>query len=122
MLPVVYGLLLTFRGDGYGLRLMRLPNLTKLKLHVHTCHITVPWSIPPSGVARESSGPGGAFPFGLLPVRCPPRGAELEPATGDSGVKPLCGVSEQVKRQVKRGTRVGAELLGRTSRFGRRLL
>ena len=34
--PAVYGLLLTFRGDGYGLRLMRLPNLTKL--HVHPCH------------------------------------------------------------------------------------
>ena len=44
------------------LRLMRLPNLTKL--HVHPCHygaVTVPWSIPPSGVARESSGPGGLY-------------------------------------------------------------
>ena len=33
--PVVYGLLLTFRGES-RLRLMRLPNLTKL--HVHPCH------------------------------------------------------------------------------------
>ncbi len=29
--------------------------------------ITVPWSIPPSGVARESSGPGGPLSY-LLPV------------------------------------------------------
>ena len=40
------------------LRLMRLPNLTRA--------ITVPWSIPPSGVARESSGPGAS----KLPVTC----------------------------------------------------
>ena len=60
------------------LRLMRLPNLSKL--HVHPCHYgaatvrsAVPptgglrWSTPPSGVARESSGPGGGA---KLPVTC----------------------------------------------------
>ena len=29
----------------------------------------MPWSIPPSGVARESSGPGGPLSY-LLPVTC----------------------------------------------------
>ena len=32
--------------------------------------ITVPWSIPPSGVARESSGPGGALSYLLLRSTC----------------------------------------------------
>ena len=32
----------------------------------HTRAITVPWSIPPSGVARESSGPGGPLSYQFL--------------------------------------------------------
>ena len=46
---------------------MRLP----LTCPNSTCTraITVPWSIPPTGVARESSGPGGPLSY-LLPVTC----------------------------------------------------
>ena len=66
--PVVYGLLLAFRAPRRRLRLMRLPNLTKL--HVHPCHYGAVVHIPPSGVARESSGPGGPLSY-LLPVTPP---------------------------------------------------
>ena len=61
--PVVYGLLLTFRGDGYGwCEFLTCPNSTCTRAIT-----TVPWSIPPSGVARESSGPGGPLRY-LLPL------------------------------------------------------
>ena len=51
---MVYGLLLTFRGDGY-VRLMRLPNLTKL--HVHPCHYGAVGSIPPRPSRGELESP-----------------------------------------------------------------
>jgi hypothetical protein len=32
-------------------------------VHPATRDITVPWSVPPSGAAREPSGPGGALSY-----------------------------------------------------------
>ena len=64
--PVVYGLLLTFRGDGYDY----CDILTCGSNSTCTRAITVPWSVPPSGVARESSDTGGALSY-LVPVMHP---------------------------------------------------
>ena len=56
---MVYGLLLTFRGDGYQVRLMRLPNRTKLHV-VCTRAITVPWYVARLAGRLESPLPRGA--------------------------------------------------------------